>query len=70
MTATAAPALVSEEEYLRSNFGEHAPEYIDGELVERTMPNDVHAENQLVLGSQFLNLRAHYPIRIEVKGRM
>ena len=36
-----AQTLLSQEEYLHSSF-EYEPEYLDGELVEREMPNDFH----------------------------
>ena len=37
-----AQTLLSQEEYLHSSF-EYEPEYVDGELVERSMPTDFHA---------------------------
>jgi len=36
-------ALLSEEEYLRAGFDNPEPDYVDGVLVERAMPNLTHS---------------------------
>jgi Uma2 family endonuclease len=36
--------LISEEEYLRSSYGNPEPEFRDGELIERPMPTLTHGE--------------------------
>ncbi len=39
----ATTALISEQEYLRMSFEGPEPEFVDGVLVERGMPNTVHS---------------------------
>jgi Uma2 family endonuclease len=36
-------ALLSEDEYLRTGFDNPEPDYVDGVLVERSMPNNTHS---------------------------
>jgi Uma2 family endonuclease len=54
--------LISEEEYLRTSFEDRAPEYIDGELVERSVPNRSHSRTQTRLAGQFERLRERLPL--------
>ncbi|MDW8353018.1 MAG: Uma2 family endonuclease [Bryobacterales bacterium] len=53
---------VSEEEYLRTSFGDRAPEYVHGELVERTLPNKSHSKAQVELAFAFKTLQARLPL--------
>ncbi len=46
----ATNTLLSTGEYLRSSFESPEPDYVDGELVERAMPNYFHSQIQLRLG--------------------
>lgn len=46
----ATNTLISTVEYLRSSFENPEPDYVDGELVERSMPNYLHSQAQLCLG--------------------
>src|SRR5580698_5761458 len=48
---------ISVEEYLHTSFPGVDPEYRDGEIVERTLPDYLHGETQLLLGSFFMALR-------------
>jgi Uma2 family endonuclease len=46
-----AKAALSEEEYLRTSFPGIDPEYRDGELVVRSMPDYIHGKTQLDFGA-------------------
>ena len=54
--------LLSEEEYLRTSFEDRAPEYIDGELVERSVPNKSHSRAQVELAFIFRTLQQRLPL--------
>ena len=54
--------LISEEEYLRTSFEDRTPEYVDGELVERSVPNKSHSKAQIELGFIFRTLRDRLPL--------
>lgn len=54
--------LISEEEYLRTSFLDRTPEYVDGELVERSLPNTSHSKTQVELIFRFGNLRERLPL--------
>ena len=45
-----AKAAIPAEVYLRTSFPDVDPEYREGELVERTMPDYFHGRTQLLLG--------------------
>ena len=45
--------LMAREEYLQTSFEGAEPDYVDGELVERTMPNFFHGEIQVNLADAF-----------------
>lgn len=49
--------LISEEEYLRMSFDDRAAEYVDGELVERSLPNKSHSRTQARLVGYFEQIR-------------
>ena len=42
----ATNTLISKEEYLRTSFADTEPDYVDGELVARPMPNYLHSRIQ------------------------
>ena len=54
--------LISEEEYLRTGFEDRTPEYIDGELVERSVPNKSHSSAQVELAFVFRTLQQRLPL--------
>ena len=58
----AAPTLVSPAEYLKTSFDGLDREYVDGELVERSMPTYLHSKVQAVLCALFLALGRRFPI--------
>ena len=45
--------LISEDEYLRSSFAGPEPDYIEGDLVERAVPNFFHSRTQVRLSDSF-----------------
>ena len=57
-----AKTLIGEEEYLRMSFVDPAPEYVDGELVERSGPNRSHSSAQIELAFVFRTLRQWLPL--------
>jgi len=58
----AATAQISPEEYLRSSFEGPAPEYLDGELVERHLGDYSHGRAQCRLGALFEDLGKTLPL--------
>lgn len=52
-----AKAATSVEEYLRTSFAGLDREYWDGEIVERTLPDTLHARTQLLVAVFFEALR-------------
>ena len=54
--------LVTEEEYLRTSFGDRTPEYVDGEIDERSLPNNPHSEAQGELVYRFRSLGERLPL--------
>src|SRR5713226_10194307 len=54
--------LISEEEYLRMSFEDRVPEYVDGELVERGVPNNSHSRTQCELVFRFRSLQERLPL--------
>jgi len=54
--------LISEEEYLRMSFPDRAPEYVDGELVERNLPNTSHSRTQSRVTHRFETLGERLPL--------
>ena len=49
----ATKTLLALEEYLHTSYEGPEPDYIDGELVERSMPNFSHGDTQVRLGDAF-----------------
>jgi len=68
----ATQTLLSVEEYLRTSFDGTDVEYVDGELVERGMPDDPHSATQVRLIELFHDLRKHKTIytRTELRVRV
>lgn len=58
----AAPTLVSPEEYLKTSFDGLDREYVNGELIERSMPTYLHARIQARLIFLFETLGQRLPI--------
>ena len=58
----AVKTLIGEEEYLRMSFEDRTPEYIDGELVERSAPNYSHSRTQTKLAKRFETLGERLPL--------
>ena len=58
----AALTLVSPAEYLRTPIDGLDREYVDGELVERSMPTYLHSKVQAILCALFLALGRRFPI--------
>jgi Uma2 family endonuclease len=63
----AVQTALSLDEYLRTAY-EHDPEFVHGELVERSMPNINHARIQMILGAIFVPLRRTH--RLVVFGEL
>ncbi len=53
---------LSVEEYLHTSFPGVDPEYRDGELVERAVPDYLHGRTQAVVGAFFEALRRELPV--------
>jgi len=49
----ATNTLISKEEYLRTSFPDSEPDYVDGELVARSMPDYLHSRTQVHLADAF-----------------
>jgi Uma2 family endonuclease len=49
----ATNTLISKAEYLRTSFEDPEPDYVDGELVERPVPNTFHGRTQILLSDAF-----------------
>jgi Uma2 family endonuclease len=54
---SAAAAIITLDDYLRMSFEGPDAEYVDGEIVERTMPKLSHSEVQQALAESFGPLR-------------
>ena len=61
----AAPILpaVSEEEYLRSDYEPNC-EYLDGVLVSKALPDDIHGSLQILIGSYLLSQQERFDFRV------
>ena len=49
----ATKTLLAREEYLQTSFESPEPDYVHGELVERSMPNASHGRTQVLLTDMF-----------------
>jgi Uma2 family endonuclease len=54
--------LISEEEYLGMSFQDRVPEYVNGELVERSGPDNLHSRTQVELAFVFRTLQQRLPL--------
>jgi Uma2 family endonuclease len=54
--------LISEEEYLGMSFEDRVPEYVDGDLVERSVPDNLHSRAQTELVFVFRTLQQRLPL--------
>ena len=61
---------ISLEEYLRTSFDGLDREYVEGEVVERTMPDFSHGHTQSVLGSIFVRLNRQFPVHVASELRL
>ena len=65
---------ISVEEYLRTSY-EYDPEYVDGELVERSLPTIPHGRSLVMISSAFVRMQPQChlfvasDVRIPVKTR-
>ena len=50
----ATKMLLSREEYLQTSFENPEPDYVDGELMERPIPNFSHGRTQVLLSDAFM----------------
>jgi Uma2 family endonuclease len=62
--------LITPEEYERMSFEGPEPDYLDGELVERPLPNDSHSSAQTELIAVFLEFRKSHPVHIRPELRL
>ena len=53
LMSMAIKTLLAPDEYLTTSFDNPEPEYVNGELVERSVPNFSHARTQTLLGDAF-----------------
>ena len=65
-----AKTAISAEQYLRTSFPDLDPEYRDGEIVERSLPDYIHGKTQAILAALFLALRAKLALFPCVETRM
>jgi Uma2 family endonuclease len=67
-----AKVLLTEEEYLTAGFEDRVPEYLDGEVVERTLPNNHHsqAQGELVFRFRLLEEKHRLFARPELRVRV
>jgi len=66
----ATKTLLTEEEYLAMSFDDQAPEYVDGELVERALPNNSHSKTQHKFSRAFGRLEERLPIYVRPELRL
>jgi Uma2 family endonuclease len=70
MDVMAVKTLVTEEEYLQTRYGDRTPEYIDGEVVERSMPNNSHSKAQVELLYAFRRAQERAPLYVRSELRV
>jgi len=65
-------AAVSIDDYLRTSFEGLDREYVDGEIVERTLPDDLHSKTQWRLSGLLWDLSKKLPFygRTELRSRV
>ena len=63
------------QEYLRTSFPNPDPEFRDGELIERSMPDYLHGKTQALLSAFFMALRKRHSLypcsetRVRLSGK-
>jgi Uma2 family endonuclease len=62
--------LITPEEYERMSFDGLEPDYVDGELVERALPNDSHSQIQAELTIVFGELRKRHRLHVRPELRL
>jgi Uma2 family endonuclease len=62
--------LISEQEYLTTSYLDRTPEYVEGEIVERSLPNHTHSEIQVELIYRFRGLSERFPIHTRSELRL
>ena len=62
--------LISEQEYLTTSYLDRAPEYVDGEIVERSLPNNFHSKAQTRLILAFGRLEKQHPLFVRAELRL
>ena len=67
---TTSPTLLSESEYLRTHYEDPEPDYVEGELIERPMPNFFHGIIQAGLVERTAGLKRKYPITTACEVRI
>jgi Uma2 family endonuclease len=65
-----AKTALSEEQYLHTSFPDLDKEFRDGELVERTLPDYLHARTQSAFSSYFFVRRNTLPVFVGSELRM
>jgi Uma2 family endonuclease len=68
----ATTAGISLEQFLAMHFDSPEPDFVDGEVVERTMPDSTHAGLQMDFGiilSRADGLRPYSELRVRMAGR-
>jgi Uma2 family endonuclease len=62
-------AAISVEEYLRTSY-EYDPEYVDGELVERSLPTYLHARAHAKICGAFIREETHCHLLVAIEVRI
>ncbi len=62
MAAQTQTSPLSVDEYLKTQFEGSGPEYLDGELVERNVPNYAHGRTQCCLGALLKSFGQERPL--------
>lgn len=70
MVTMATKSAVSLEDYLHTSYPTPDPEYRDGEIVERGVPDYQHGRTQLKLGSFFEACREQHQLFAAVETRV
>ena len=61
---------ISVEEYLRTSYDNPDPEFRDGELEERSLPDYIHGKTQALLVALFFALQSRLPVFPSVATRL
>ncbi len=66
----AVGTALSVEQYLATSFPDLDKEYRDGELVERSLPDNLHSKTQALVAAFFGGLRKNLPVFTRVSLRL